>query len=150
MSASFVTSARIGTACNISAALYNFFSSRPVIATRVPASMRTLAIASPIPLLPPVMSAVAFRRFMLTSRFPLLEVSISAVRPSRSRRRRPRYWYPPAVELHHTSLVLNGKHNDTVIFREPQLFRRVRDQRTRPANLELFDFQVQIGRLPES
>ena len=43
---------------------------RPVIATRDPASDSAFAIARPIPLDPPVTSAVAFVRFISTSTLP--------------------------------------------------------------------------------
>ena len=40
-------------------------SSRPVIATRAPLAARDCAMARPMPLLPPVINATAFRKFIL-------------------------------------------------------------------------------------
>src|SRR5206468_12541102 len=56
--------ARIGCAFTLRAASANRLSSRPVMATRAPAPASTCAMARPMPLLPPVINAVAFCRFM--------------------------------------------------------------------------------------
>ena len=63
-SASLATSARMGDAFNDLAASASFRSSRPVIATLAPESASIFAVEYPIPLLPPVTSAVAFCRFI--------------------------------------------------------------------------------------
>ena len=60
----------MGVAPTAFAAAFNRASSRPVMATRDPASTRAFAIARPIPLDPPVTSAVRFLRFISSSTLP--------------------------------------------------------------------------------
>src|SRR5450631_4284677 len=55
----------MGCAPSACAVAVSFCSSRPVMATRAPAPASEAAIARPIPALPPVMSTVAFVRFMI-------------------------------------------------------------------------------------
>src|SRR5438105_953231 len=52
------------------------------------------------------------------------------------------------IELHHAILTLNSKDDNAVLLAQSQLLERVRNQGTRSADLELFDFQIQV-RLPE-
>ena len=53
------------------------------------------------------------------------------------------------IELHHAVLMLDGQNDDAIVLREAQLFQSVRGERTRPADVQLFDFQFEIRRLAE-
>src|SRR5262249_37370006 len=162
------TSARIATACSASAALYNFFSSRPVIATWAPASIRTFAIEYPIPLLPPVTSAVAFCNFIESSNvashgwhgFRGITYYLRLCRPTsllfQSLQFRPlahcdKYitgldtQIGRRIELHDAALVLDGKNNQAILAPKAQLFERFRDQRASRVDLYLFDLEFKIG-----